>query len=94
LQPATSGSQLLHNHILEPIVGYQMGEGLSVISGVEASCLHLQRHALFALYGSAYAITTRSYGISHGRILDPIAGNRASLQSFREIDGQGPSAAR
>jgi hypothetical protein len=64
-----------------------MGEGLCVVSGVEASCLHLQRHALFALYGSANAITTRSDGISHAWILDPIAGNRASLQSFREIDG-------
>jgi hypothetical protein len=53
----------------------------------------LQRHALFALYGSAYAITTRKYGNIHGLILDPIAGNRASLQSFRGIEGQGPSAA-
>jgi len=44
---------------------------------------------LFALYGSANAITTRSDGISHAWILDPIAGNRASLQSFREIDGWG-----
>jgi hypothetical protein len=68
-------------------VGYQLGEGLCVVSGVEASCLHLQRHALFALYGSAYAITTRSDGISHGQILDPIVENRASLQSFRGIDG-------
>jgi hypothetical protein len=51
--------------------------------------LHLQRHALLVLYGSAYAITTRSDGIIHKLILDPIAGNCASLQSFREIDGWG-----
>lgn len=87
MQPATPRGQLFHNHILESIVSYEMGEGLGVVSGVETSCLHLQRHALFALYDSTYAITTRSAGISHGQILDPIAGNRAKLQSFREIDG-------
>jgi hypothetical protein len=41
---------------------------------------------LFTLHCGAYAITTRSYWISHDQILNPIARNRETLQSFREID--------
>jgi len=67
-------------------VGDQVGKGLCVISGVEPCRLHLERHALLPLHCGAYAITTRSYWISHVEILDPIARNRETLQSFREID--------
>ena len=63
-----------------------MGKGFGVISGVEPCRLNLKWHALLPLNCGAYAITTRSDWISHGQILDPIAQNRETLQSFREID--------